>query len=674
MLWSCNKMKKYIVLLALIGALLPRAAMPQFLHAVGKEIRDGSNQPVLLRGVGLGGWLMPEGYMLHIPGYGSPTTIREGILDLLGPADTETFYELYRQNYVNEKDIALIARWGFNSIRLPFHYEILTPKDQPGAYLEEGFAFLDSTLAWCERNQLYLILDMHAAPGGQNPNNISDSDGEAKLWTQPANQDRTVEIWKTIAARYADKVWIGGYDLINEPVLPDGYSNLDLRNLYMRIASAIREVDNNHMLFLEGNWFATDFADLTPPILYGSNVAYSFHKYWNSTAQSSIQYLLNLRANWNVPLWLGESGENSNQWFYETVQLMEAQDIGWNWWTHKKIATLTSPLSSPISPDYQTVLDYWNGSASRPSQAFAKNALFEMAQNLALERCEFRPDVLEALFDPEFGTKNKPFVDHILPGFIDCSDFDLGTEGVAYSDARSMRDSFDNGDPWNNGWQYRNDGVDLEKSQDSRGAPYSIGWIDAGEWLKYTVTVTETGIYDVAFRVASLSGGGRLHLFVDGNDALGEIVVPQTGGWYNWQWLNKQGLTLSEGQHVIELRMTASGFNLNQLSFVFKTGTDVQEEKTVPQQFGLEQNYPNPFNPSTVIKYQVPETGPVRLAIYNVTGELLRVLIDARQAKGSQSIVWDGRTRVGALAPAGLYYYHLTFNELKDVKKMVLLR
>lgn len=646
----------------------------QYLHTQGKEIVDGNNEPILLRGVGLGGWLMPEGYMLHIPGYGSPTTIREAILDLLGPADTEAFYALYRQNYVNEKDIALIARWGFNSIRLPFHYEILTPKDQPGLYLEEGFALLDSTLAWCERNRLYLILDMHAAPGGQNPHNISDSDGEAKLWTQPENQDRTVDIWKTIAARYADAVWIGGYDLINEPVLPAGFSNIDLRNLYIRLASAIREVDQNHILFIEGNQFATDFAGLTPPILYGSNIVYSFHKYWNSTAQSSIQYLLNLRANWNVPLWLGESGENSNQWFHETVQVLEAQNIGWCWWTHKKIATLTSPLSSPIAPNYQTVLNYWNGSAPRPLQAFAKNALFEMAQNLALERCDFKPDVLAALLDPDFGTHSKPFVEHVLPGTIDCADFDLGTDGVAYADTRSLRDTFENNDPWNNGWQYRNDGVDLEKSQDSRGAPYSVGWIEAGEWLKYTVTVTDAGIYDVAFRVASLSGGGRFRMLVDGRDVFGDIAVPQTGGWYNWQWLEKQGLALSTGQHVIQLQMTAPNFNINQLSFVLKTGTDVPEKEDGPHHFGLEQNYPNPFNPSTVINYQLPMNSAVKLSIYSITGQLVRTLVEAQQAAGSHEIAWDGRTRFGVLAPAGIYYYHLSMNEFKAVKKMVLLR
>ena len=354
---------------------LAPACFTQFLRVDGKEIVDATGQPVLLRGIGLGGWLVPEGYMLHTPGYGSPTSIRNMMQDLIGEQETETFFEYYRANYVAEKDIEKIAAWGFNSIRLPFHYELLSPQNQPGVFLEEGFLLLDSLITWSKRQGLYVILDMHCAPGGQNSNNISDSDGEAKLWTVPANQDRTVEIWKKIAERYSGEAWVAGYDLLNEPVMPVGYNNLDLRNFYRRLALAIREVDNNHILFIEGNNFATDFRDLTPPLLYGSNIVYSFHKYWNETTQATIQDYLNLRNNWNVPLWMGESGENSNPWFYETIKLLEANNIGWCWWTHKKIQTTTSPLSAPITPDYQRVLDYWNGNASRPAQAFARDAL-----------------------------------------------------------------------------------------------------------------------------------------------------------------------------------------------------------------------------------------------------------------------------------------------------------
>ena len=124
-----------------------------------------------------------------------------------------------------------------------------------------------------------------------------------------------------LAERYVDKEWIGGYDVINEPHWDLGTNAPALRELYIRITDAIREVDNNHIIFIEGNYFATTFDGLMPP--WDDNMAYSFHKYNNETDQGTIQYLINIRNANNRPLWLGEFGENSNDWFRETVELMD---------------------------------------------------------------------------------------------------------------------------------------------------------------------------------------------------------------------------------------------------------------------------------------------------------------------------------------------------------------
>ncbi len=681
-------MRIRIILIFIALFLIPNQGLSQFLRAEGKEIVDASGKPVLLRGIGLGGWLVPEGYMLHIPGRGSPTSIRNQILDVLGAADTENFYQLYRANYVNAKDIQQIAAWGFNSIRLPFHYAILSPADQPGVFLEEGFQVLDSLIAWSKRHQMHVILDMHCAPGGQNADNISDSDGEAKLWTVPANQDRTVEIWKKIAARYANETWVGGYDLLNEPVMPSGFTNVDLRNLYRRIALAIREVDANHIIFIEGSVYATNFTDLAPPLFYGTNVAYSFHKYWSETSKATIQDLLNLRDNWNVPLWLGESGENSNPWFYETIKLLEENNIGWCWWTHKKIQTTTSPLSSRITPNYQSVLDYWNGKAAKPSPAFAREALFGMAENLALEKCEPRPDVLRALFDKEFNTRLKPFAAHSIPGAINCSGYDFGNAGLAYQDQNYKRVRWDIFQPWNSGGAFRNDGVDLEKSNDPQGATYSVGWIATGEWLKYTVTVTHAGIYDVVFRIASQSGGGALKLVLNGQELTPNVIVPSTNGWYNWMPLRAQNVVLPAGEQVLTLLFVKEGFNINQMQFILKTATGVEAkpEGAGIQDYMLNQNYPNPFRVSphdgslrsslaeTTISFVLPVAAPVVLKIYNLNGQEVRTLASGHQNAGLHAIKWDGRDDFGIAVGAGIYFYALLTEREKFMRKLTVLQ
>jgi endoglucanase len=662
------KMKKSLVIVFTLLVVVPYAHSG-FLKAFGVNIvdSDSTNRPIMLRGIGLGGWLVPEGYMLHTPGYGSPTDIEYKVRGLIGAANTDQFYQLYRANYVNRADIQLIAQWGFNSIRLPFHYKLLYDS-AASAFRPEGFALVDSLIAWCEAANMYVILDMHCAPGGQNKDNISDSDGiEARLWTNPVNRVLTVKIWKEIARRYATRTSVAGYDLINEPVLPSGHSNTELRDLYKTITDTIRTVDPNHIVFIEGNWYATDFSLLTPPFV--TNMVYSFHKYWNATDLGSIVYMTSIRTQHFVPIWMGESGENSNPWFYETVRLFEQYNIGWCWWTHKKIGTITSPLSSPISSDYQTVLNYWNGSAPRPTEAFATNALFRMAQDLAITRCVSRPDVVKALFHPDFGTIARPYKSLSIPGVIDPIDFDYGTNGVAYFDLDYKNVGGINGPAYNKGYEYRNDGVDIEKCQDAAGAPYNVGWIDNGEWIKYTVNIARTGTYRVNLRVASQSSSGQVQFLIDNVPVTSVIAVPATGAWQNWTTLTIEGLQLPAGQHVLTASFPSGSFNFSRMEFIL-TASDVKEIATsLPSRFDLKQNYPNPFNPSTRIEFAIAEQAYTTLVVIDALGREVATLVAQQMQPG----VYETNFDADGLS-SGLYFYRLQAGNTTATKKLLLMK
>src|ERR1035437_2848061 len=189
------------------------------LKIVGTKFVNQNGQEVYLKGMGLGGWLEPEGYMFGMSGFAnSPSQIQKKIQDLIGPDNTNAFYSAFRKIFVTENDIKALATWGFNLVRLPFHYNILTPPDSPGIYLESGFAIFDSLISWCKTNNIYIILDMHCAPGGESDQTISDYDPSIlSLWQDTAKQTRTVDIWRTIAERYKDEPTIAGYDLLNEP-------------------------------------------------------------------------------------------------------------------------------------------------------------------------------------------------------------------------------------------------------------------------------------------------------------------------------------------------------------------------------------------------------------------------------------------------------------------------
>ena len=143
-----------------------QSKLSAFVHTSGQYILDSNNVEGIFRGMALGGWLVPEGYMLQIPGWGSPTSIENNIINLIGENNTKEFYDLYRDYFVQESDIEFIASLGFNSIRLPFHYKIFS--EVRGVFSETGFDLLDTLLLWCKKNGIYLILDMHCAPGGQN--------------------------------------------------------------------------------------------------------------------------------------------------------------------------------------------------------------------------------------------------------------------------------------------------------------------------------------------------------------------------------------------------------------------------------------------------------------------------------------------------------------------------
>ncbi len=537
-----------------------------FFKTDGQEILNRQGEPVVIKGFGLGGWLLPEGYMfgLNREGYTAASDIYENVEDLIGAADAKEWIKRFRDNYVTEADIILMKEWGADHIRVPFHYNLFYDIEQ-GDFINEGFQRMDQLLVWCKRNRMDVILDMHAAPGAQSEGDISDSDGTARFWTESETYwPITIEIWEEIARRYKDETIIIGYDLLNEPVTPEPYGSQDLARFYSEIIPAVRAVDKNHILFIEGNYYATTFDFLTPPM--DDNMVYAFHKYWNETDQGTIQYLLNIRDQHDTPLWLGESGENSNPWFYETTRLVEGLNIGWNWWTHKKLETITSPLSSPTNPNYEKVKEYWNGNGSRPTAQEAKDGLFQMAEDLKLENNVFRPDVVASLFSPSFGSSNVPYTELEIPGDIPAAHYDIGMNGVSYYDTEYKRVSSDDEQNTGNvGWEFRNDGVDIQTTEDPI-TEYNVGWLDEGEWMEYTVNVT-AGTYDMIARVAAPGTGGRIGIYIDGLPISNEPSVPNTGGFQSWQSLNLGSYDFKEGTYTFRVVAINGGFNLSMIRF-----------------------------------------------------------------------------------------------------------
>ena len=557
-----NKMYKSLhILLVLFFSTI---CLSQNLKTDGKKIVDGNGNEILLRGYAPGGWLLIEGYMMHETdgSIGAQHEIKEKLTDLMGAEKTEEFFKKWRENHFTKRDVDSLAAWGFNSIRVPLHYNLFTlsiqeePTSGQNTWLDEGFDIIDNILEWAKPHKMYVILDLHAAPGGQGRNtDISDYDPDKpSLWESEQNKSKTVALWKKIAERYKDNEWIGGYDLLNEPnwELPGG---VDLKDLYVRITNAIREVDDKHIIIIEGNDYANNFTGLTPP--WDNNMVYSFHKYWNSTNSDDLNWILPLREQHNVPLWMGESGENSNTWYTDAVSLFENNNVGWAWWAMKKIGSVNSPYRIIVNEGYQKILNYWKDGGDMPSEQETYDAMMKLADNALSQNCFYRKGISDALLRQPHTNSTLPFENRQqIPGIVFLSDYDLGKNNEAYydNDIATYHQSSGSFTAWNRGWRYRNDGVDIEDNSDNVNSNgYHLGFVEKGEWTKYSVKINSSGIYRVRVRHASEQNGAKLYLSLNDQNISQILTTQSSGSWFSFITTTIDGVVMEEGNHSLKL-------------------------------------------------------------------------------------------------------------------------
>ena len=188
-----------IVLLGVLLLTLAPAAVATgngFVQVRGTELVDGAGQPLFLRGIGLGNWLLPEGYMWHFKHAVGPRQIHEVVAQLIGDAGARRFWSEWRERYITAADVRLIRELGFNSVRLPLHHGLFIDPERPGEPTGPGWALLDRFIGWCKAEGVYVLLDLHGAPGGQTGTGIDDSPGYPFLFIDAESRDLTVALWR----------------------------------------------------------------------------------------------------------------------------------------------------------------------------------------------------------------------------------------------------------------------------------------------------------------------------------------------------------------------------------------------------------------------------------------------------------------------------------------------
>ena len=463
-----------------------RSRVNGFLDSDGRRIVNGLGEEILLMGWGLGNWLLCEGYMWlahDLPRFDRPRRIEAAVEELVGKAWAEKFWKKFRASYVTESDIQLMADMGYNSVRIPINSRLFIQEGPGVHFVEEGFQCLDRVLDWCETYKLYAFIDLHGAPGGQTGANIDDSvDDVCRLLADEDQFEKGLCLWEEIARRYKDRWIVGGYDLLNEPVRPvrfPGDVSLEkyvprLIEFYEKCIARVRAIDQKHIFTLEGHHWATETGIFTH--VYDPKMVIHFHRYGCAPDITAFQPWLDLSKKLNVPLWLGETGENTMEWFSAMMPLAASLDIGINMWPWKKMNCNNSPCSIIPPMEWQQLLDYARG-GTHPGYEKAQKILDEYLKNMQVENCLINEKLAANVFR--------------LPGCI--------IAGTDFDELPGLGASYWHGQNTPSPVAYRqNTGMELYCRYPDREKRFAFD----GEWARYVLRLREGeyacySLYDV---------------------------------------------------------------------------------------------------------------------------------------------------------------------------------
>jgi aryl-phospho-beta-D-glucosidase BglC (GH1 family) len=382
-----------------------------FIKVDGPNLIAPNGEKFFIQGTNLGNWLNPEGYMFGFRKVSSARLIDQAFREMVGPDFTNQFWKQFKDNYITREDIRYIKRTGMNTIRIPFHYKLFTDEDYMGLSAnQDGFQRLDSLVNWCRESEIYLILDMHDAPGGQTGDNIDDSYGYPWLMTSEESQNLFVAIWKKIAEHYQNEPIILGYDLLNEPIATHFVDqdraklNAALEPVYKKAVAAIREVDKNHIVMLGGAQWNSNFRVFTDS-KFDDKLIYTCHRYWCDTLQANIQDFVQYRDSVNLPFYMGETGENTDQWIAAWTRLMNRNNIGWTYWPYKKMNSPRGMMSISQPENWDKIIEFTQASRNgfdeirkaRPDQEMVKKAMLQLIENCKYSNCKVNESYTRAM-------------------------------------------------------------------------------------------------------------------------------------------------------------------------------------------------------------------------------------------------------------------------------------
>jgi endoglucanase len=417
------------------------------LRVRGNSIVDGEGNDVVLRGFGLGGWMNMENFITGYPA--NEEAQREAVRAVLGEEKYRFFFDRFLEYFFTEGDARFISSLGLNLLRLPVNYRHFEDDMHPFEIKEDGFRHLDRVIDLCAEQGIYTIIDLHALPGYQNQHWHSDNPAhKALLWRHKHFQDRTVNIWEHIAERYRGNSWVAGYNPINEPADP---SERLLMPFYRRLYEAIRAVDPEHVIFLEGNRYSIDFHMFGEP---WEGVVYTNHDYalpgfidggpypgvsrgeyvdkevLEKTFLQRSEYMLQH----DVPIWVGEFGPvyppddpdshaMRRELLRDQLEIYARHGVNWAIWTYKDIGLQGVQYAAPDYPWVERIrpilekkarlgVDAWGG-----TDAKIRHVMGPLEELFADEYTNYKPFPFGSQREIELLVRNILLAEPMLPEY-----------------------------------------------------------------------------------------------------------------------------------------------------------------------------------------------------------------------------------------------------------------
>lgn len=335
---------------------LPASATLRPLHVDGNNLVDDQGRTVILHGVNFGNWFVLETYF-----YGSAFADSRAVWDTMrkrfGEAGMKRVQEAHYSNWITARDFARVKAMGLNSVRVPFWDGLFDDPAHPGQLSADGWRWLDFAVDSCESAQIYCVLDLHGAPGGQSVYDHTGQKDRNAYWGSAANRRSAEDLWSAVAARYRGRAAIAAFDLLNEPM--GAPSDGELVSAQGELLNAVRAGDPDRVAVVEDAYRGLDILP-SPSQSRWTNVMYSQHMYPAmgmdgvppATYQSFFQgFIDSTFPGWTTqqqrlrgPIYVGEwnlihGGPNGTAGGAMTRRYIDAMEQhGWSWavWTYKQ--------------------------------------------------------------------------------------------------------------------------------------------------------------------------------------------------------------------------------------------------------------------------------------------------------------------------------------------------